>query len=270
MRAPLLAFLLALAFPKVSAQGYGNEWIHYDRSYWSFKVWTDGVRKIDSLTLANAGFPVAAVDPRNIQLFARGRQVPVHVQGGEDGVFNAADFLEFHAARNDAWLDSTLWDDPAHINNPWYSLYNDTIRYYLSWGPPEEALPMVGGNSSNWAAWTPLSWAWATTRLQYTGTYQTGTRTAQGISTAAISEGEGFFHSSALNTSGADLNQAQNLAIGNIYQGSRALRRCALPDLLGRAAQPRTRPDVTTTTCASRKAVPRCCRHDVFAGYRLY
>jgi hypothetical protein len=219
MRAPLLAFLLALAFSKVSAQGYGNEWIHYDRSYWSFKVWTDGVRKIDSLTLANAGFPVAAVDPRNIQLFARGRQVPVHVQGGEDGVFNAADFLEFHATRNDAWLDSTLWDDPAHINNPWYSLYNDTIRYYLGWGPPEEALPTAGGNSSNWAAWTPLPWVWATTRLQYTGTYQGGTRTAQGISTAAISEGEGYFNSAVLNTSGTDLSQAQNLAIGNLYQG---------------------------------------------------
>lgn len=214
----LLLGLFLLAGLGAVAQTYGNEWIRYDRPYWSFKIWTDGVRKIDSLTLANAGFPLATVDPRDIQVYARGAQVPVFVEGGEDGVFNATDKLEFYAAKNDAWLDSTLWDDPAHINNPFYSLYNDTIRYYLTWGPSEEALPMRGGNSSNWAAYTPLPWAWATTRLQYTAIYQGGTRTHEGISTAAISEGEGYFNGAVLSSTGADVTQAQNLAIPGLYQ----------------------------------------------------
>ena len=100
------------------AQPYGNEWIHYDRQYWYFQIWQDGMRKIDSTALANAGFPVATVDPRTIQLYARGRQVPIHVEGEQDGVFNTTDYIEFYGAKNDAWLDSTLWDDPAHINNP--------------------------------------------------------------------------------------------------------------------------------------------------------
>ncbi|MCI1751330.1 MAG: C25 family cysteine peptidase [Flavobacteriales bacterium] len=223
MRKLLLLVVSALfAFQAFAQAPYGNEWIHYDRQYWAVKVWADGVKKIDSLALATAGFPVGSVDPNNIQLFARGKQVPTYVKGGADGVMNTADYIEFYGAKNDGWLDSTLWDDPAHINNPFYSLYNDTIRYYITWGPSSEALHPMESGSSNWAAYTPLPWAWGTTRLQYTGTYQTGTREPSGISTSVIGEGEGFFNAANISTTGADFTQPQNLAIPGLYQGSGA------------------------------------------------
>ncbi len=216
MKLSLLVLLVVTGLGAM-AQPYGNEWIQYDRQYWYFQVWQDGVRKIDSTALANAGFPVATVDPRGVQVYARGRQVPVHVEGEQDGVFNTGDYIELPVAKNDCWLDSTLWDDPEHINNPYYSLYNDTIRYYLTWGPPTEALRMVESGSTNWAAYTPLPWCWGTTLLQYTATYQTGTRNYLGASTAAISEAEGYFHSQIIDGDGMDATRTYPLTVPRLY-----------------------------------------------------
>ncbi len=216
---PLLVLTVFLSFVQARAQTYGNEWIHYDRRYWDFKVWQDGLRRIDSTTLANAGFPVESVDPRGIQLFARGRQVPIHVQGESDGAFNNGDFIEFYANKNDAWLDSSLWDDPAHINNPYYSLYNDTILYYLTWGPTAEALRTIPVSSTNWAAYTPLPWCWNTTLLEYALTYQYGNRTTQGASLCSINEAEGYFHNQTVASSGADMTRSYTLSVPQLYAG---------------------------------------------------
>lgn len=206
-------------------QPYGNEWIHYDREYWMFKVWKDGIHRIDSTTLAQAGFPLESVDPHTLQLHTRGRQVPIYVEGEEDGEFNTGDFIEFYAQKNDAWLDSALWDDPAHINNPYYSLYNDTIRYFLSWGPQSEAQRMVPVSSSNWEAYDPElapQWAWGTTRNQFANVYQDGNRTSLKAALCAINEGEGYFHNNAVLSVGADAQRNYPLALPNLYEGSDA------------------------------------------------
>lgn len=217
IRSLLIASFITLS-AWVAAQPYGNEWIQYDRQYWSFKVWQDGIRRIDSTALADAGFPVGTVDPRSIQVFARGRQVPLYVKGGADGVFNSGDNIEFFVAKNDAWMDSTLWDDPAHINNPYFSLYNDTIKYFLTWGPVEEAERLDTLGSQTWASHTLLPWCWGTTLLTYALNYQNGTRTYEGASTSLIGEGEGYFRNTSLNATTGDVVQVQTMAITGLYQ----------------------------------------------------
>lgn len=189
----LAAVLLAFAF-QAAAQNYGNEWIHYDRQYWTFKVWQDGIRRIDSTTLAQAGVPLASIDPRSLQLYGRGKQVPIYVEGEQDGQFNASDFIEFYGLRNDSWMDSSLWADTAYINDPYFSLYNDTIRYYLTWGPQAESLRMPVTSSSNWQAYTPLPWVWTTSRLMYTARYLSGDRTSLGAAASSVGKGEGYFN----------------------------------------------------------------------------
>lgn len=218
----LVAAVLAAGLQTAAQGPYGNEWIHYDREYWFFKVWQEGIFRIDSATLSAAGFPLQSVDPRNIQLYARGRQVPIHVEGDADGVFNSGDFIEFVGAKNDAWLDSTLWDDPAHINNPYYSLYNDTIRYYLTWGPQGEARRATVSGSSNWAAYTPLPYCFGTTMLSYTSGYQTGKRTPLGASISQMNEAEGYFNYVALIATGNDATNTYNLAVPGLYTGADA------------------------------------------------
>jgi hypothetical protein len=221
MRKLLVALLVGLGLV-AHAQPYGNEWIHYDQQYWYFKVWQDGFRRIDSTTLANAGFPVGTVDPHTIQLYARNKQVPIHVEGEQDGVFNSGDYIEFYGRKNDAWMDSTLWDDPAHINNPYYSLYNDTIRYYITIGSQAEALRTIESGSTNWAAYTPLPWAWRTTLLTYPVAYQNGTRTLEGVATNTIGEGEGYFNFNIVFSNGTDGGMTFNLATPGLFSGPNA------------------------------------------------
>ena len=94
MRRLLLSALLAFSACWASAQQhYGNEWINYDQRYWSFWVSADqygdpfeGLWRIDSSTLANAGFPVAQTDARSIQVWGHERQVPICFPGDSDGV----------------------------------------------------------------------------------------------------------------------------------------------------------------------------------------
>ncbi|HMN05283.1 MAG TPA: C25 family cysteine peptidase [Flavobacteriales bacterium] len=215
----LIVWVLAQGL-SAGAQPYGNEWIHYDRQYWMFKVWQDGLRRIDSTALANAGFPMGSVDPRTLQLYVRGQQVPIYVQGEADGVFNNGDFIEFYGAKNDAWLDSTLWDDPAHMNNPYYSLYNDTIRYYLTWGPQQEALRILpSGSSSNWAAYTPLPWCWGKTLVQFVNMYQNGERTGNGASICSMNKGEGYFNSTAFLGTSGQTTTPHSLNVPQLYTG---------------------------------------------------
>ncbi|MBS1547013.1 MAG: hypothetical protein JST38_02300 [Bacteroidetes bacterium] len=224
MRRLLFVAVLLGAICQVQAQTqpYGNEWIHYNQRYWYFQVWQDGFRRIDSTALADAGFPVGTVDPRTIQLFTRNRQVPIHVEGEQDGVFNGSDFIEFYGFKNDCWMDSTLWDDPAHINNPYYSLYNDTIRYYITIGSQAEALRTIESGSTNWAAYTPLPWAWRTTLLTYPVQYQSGERTQVGVSQCSIGLAEGYFHNQTIASEGDNGTQSYTLGLTDLYAGPNA------------------------------------------------
>ncbi|MEO8733774.1 MAG: C25 family cysteine peptidase, partial [Flavobacteriales bacterium] len=218
MRRTLLVVVLVILSAGAFAQTYGNEWIAYDQQYWTFKIWQNGIRTIDSTSLADSGFPIADVDPRTIRMYARGRQVPIHIAGEEDGVFNSSDHIEFYGAKNDGWLDSTLWDNPAHINDPFYSLYNDTIRYFLTWKTGPGAEREIVNGSGNWAANTAQPWCWTTTLITYPLYYQTGKRTVLGASDCMINEAEGYFRNTSLNATGADVTQTQTLTIPSIYQ----------------------------------------------------
>ncbi|MEQ8325455.1 MAG: C25 family cysteine peptidase [Vicingaceae bacterium] len=117
----------------MSAQPYGNEWIDYGQSYFKFPVQQDGAYRIDRNTLLNAGIPLSMIDPRNIQLFSRGMEVPLYISGESDGSFDPGDFIEFYGRGNDGFADSELYSNPLDQAHPLYSLFNDTIYYFLTW-----------------------------------------------------------------------------------------------------------------------------------------
>jgi hypothetical protein len=205
MRRPLLSVLLALSACWASAQqNYGNEWIDYDQRYWAFWVATDqygdpfeGLWRIDSTTLANAGFPLSTTDAQAIQVWGRERQVAIWLAGDSDHVFNGTDFIELYAPRNDAWLDSALWDDPSHINNPYFSAIGDSMQFFLTIGDPAQSKRVVYLAQGDWTALpTPELWYWAETTTQPNPsagmTYKRGQRDHFGLTTSWMSEGEGF------------------------------------------------------------------------------
>lgn len=127
-----LFFLFAIYSPIICSQIVANEWINYNQQYFKVKIAQEGVYKLTYADLQNAGFDLHSVDARNIQLFARGEEIPIYIEGENDGIFNEDDFILFCAEKNDGWFDSLLYKDGQVQANPYYSLYNDTICYFIT------------------------------------------------------------------------------------------------------------------------------------------
>jgi hypothetical protein len=102
-KAILFLFFLFLNYFQNKAQTFGNDWINYSQNYYKFPVLSNGVHKISYNALQNAGIPIATINPKNIQVFGRGKEIPLYIEGEADGVFNSADFIEFFAEKNKAY-----------------------------------------------------------------------------------------------------------------------------------------------------------------------
>lgn len=151
----LFVFLFFVSISSIAQ--YGNEWIDYSQKYYFFPVIQEGVFRIDQNTLINSGIPTN-IDPRRFQIFSRGKEVPIFVQGESDGVFDPGDFIEFYAEPNDGWLDSLIYDSPVNQPNPFYSLISDTAYYYLTWNNSTNNLRAQVENDINYGAYTPASY----------------------------------------------------------------------------------------------------------------
>ena len=129
MKRVVSSILFACCVMSAAAQ-VGNEWIHYDRPYLKIPVGRDGVYRISHSALQLAGLSTAR-DPKLLQLFHRGKEQAIHVQGEGDGVFHISDYIEFYGRKNDGALDSTLYQVTSHQPHTLYSLYSDTTSYFL-------------------------------------------------------------------------------------------------------------------------------------------
>ncbi len=123
---------LALAV-SLKAQVYSNEWINFSNKYYKFPIGKTGFYRIDSLALANSGINVSSLNPKNFQLFIKGKEVPLFIYGESDNMLNDTDYVEFYAERNDGQFDSSLYYNITYLPNRYISLFNDTIYGFLTW-----------------------------------------------------------------------------------------------------------------------------------------
>ncbi|HEU4716920.1 MAG TPA: C25 family cysteine peptidase, partial [Bacteroidia bacterium] len=190
-------FLFFLFPPDVSSQTYNNSWISYSQHYLKIKVVNDGVYRIDSTVLSGAmnsmGIPLSSVDPRNFQVFHNGQEQYIWVQGESDGVFNAGDYIEFLGYRNDGRPDSSLYASPDSLLDPYYSLYNDTSVYFLTWNNLFTNLRMTASNDTAFSAYTPADYFTHSEIMRGTGTYMPGVADALGITDPAFIPSEGYY-----------------------------------------------------------------------------
>ncbi|WP_048919713.1 putative type IX secretion system sortase PorU2 [Rufibacter radiotolerans] len=188
---PLVASLALLAYGQVSyAQQvtYGNEWINYSQKYYKIKVPATGIYKLDQAYLQAAG--ITGVDPRNFQLYRRGEEVSIYVQGEGDGSLDAGDFIEFYGEKNDGALDRELYKDPnANHISTYYSLYTDTAAYFLTWSArPGKRMVMANQDA---AGLTAEPWHWQENILLDNFEYALGKRYGENYM-SWMDAGEGF------------------------------------------------------------------------------
>ena len=116
LRALLLALLLgAGAQARAQSGPYGNEWIVPGQTYYKIKVARDGLYRLDYNYLTQAG--ISGVNPQQLQLWRRGRQVAIHVAGNQN-TLDPSTVVEFYGQRNDAELDRDMYRVPAANTQP--------------------------------------------------------------------------------------------------------------------------------------------------------
>jgi hypothetical protein len=133
---PYALFALLCTLPlgqRVWGQAFGHEWINFNQQYWKIPTTETGIYQISRNDLLAAGFPVAAVDPRRIQLFHRGQEQALFISGEGNAVFDPGDFIQFYGQRNDGTLDAELYQPASAMPHPHYNLYSDTTAYFLTW-----------------------------------------------------------------------------------------------------------------------------------------
>ena len=228
MKRPLLLVALLCVFGAAKAQPYGNEWIDYGKQYWKLKLFApnafESIWRIDSTTLANSGFPLGTVNPQDIQLFGREKEVPIWVEGEADSVFNSTDFIEFHARNNDAWMDAAHWENPGDLNTRYYNMYNDTIYYYLTIANSTEVPKRIQPYQNTDFGGLPLrTWCWGEniifTHIINSG-YQKGEVDYVGAQSSFMGPGEGWvarLQNDILNGTPATYNLPCTLGV--VYQG---------------------------------------------------
>ncbi|PKR80640.1 hypothetical protein CW751_09735 [Brumimicrobium salinarum] len=186
----ILSFLLFWSAFFSLAQPYGNEWVTHSQKYYQFPIVETGVYQITYQTLIDAGIPVASIGSNQFQIFGKQKEIPIYVNDGGDNNINPGEYIEFFAEKNDGWLDSLLYDQPTDIGNPAYSLYSDTLYYFLTWttGPTQR---YVNETDVNFSIYTAAPYVLALSETNYNNQYYGG-YSAYSSYSSFFSPGEGW------------------------------------------------------------------------------
>lgn len=192
MKRNLLLWILLTFCAVAEAQPYGHEWIgNYSKQFWRIFVYKDGIYRIDSTTLANAGFPMN-INPNKFQIFGRGVQQYIYVKDN-NGVMNSGDYIEFYGMHNDGWYDSLLYANPADHPNPNYSMFNDTAIYYLTYSTAINDSVRRMTLETDVGSYTALPYFYKVSRVDYTSYYSTGSTDYNEVTDPEYIASEGWF-----------------------------------------------------------------------------
>ncbi len=115
----------------VKAQVYGNEWINFSQQYFKFPISKEGIYRIDSTTLSNY-FNLSSVNPKNFQLFIKGKEKHLFISGESDNKINLKDYVEFYASPAMGDFDSLIYNGINYLPNPYSPLFNDTLYGFIT------------------------------------------------------------------------------------------------------------------------------------------
>jgi len=132
----LLLFLPQGVYTQTTSDTFGTSWIREGQTYLRLAVADDGMYRIASLSLKEAGVPVAEVPGRAYQLFRHGAEEPIWVSS-EAEPLGPVDFIEFLGRRPNGALDTLLLPKGATGLNPEVSLFADSTLYFLTWSDKE-------------------------------------------------------------------------------------------------------------------------------------
>jgi len=192
MKRILTIFIFIFISLEGFSQTFGNEWINYSQKYFYVKVAQNGIYRIDYNTLVAAGVPVSTINPNNYQMFGKETEIHIHIEGDQDNSFDPGDYIEFYGEKNDGWLDTALYFGAQNMPDKYYSLYNDTLRYYLTWNSSVNNKRIKNELDTDFTSYSPIDFVWYNSHTKYTDYYLVGLN-PDGSSTSLYNPGEGWF-----------------------------------------------------------------------------
>ncbi len=190
----LLSILLIGISKLAFVQNYGNEWINYNQPHFKFKVYESGIYRISYATLQSNGFLNYGASADKWQIFGKGEEIYLHIEKGTDGLFNSGDYIEFYAEKNDGWFDAGLFKYPSFQANKYYSLFNDTATYYLTYHPTSlNNRRLIPENDIAFSSYPATSsYFYHELVNEYHTSYLLGETNSHGVTDAAYTEGESW------------------------------------------------------------------------------
>ena len=192
MRKFLIIFTTLFFTVSVKGQTYNNEWINYNQTYYKIPISKTGLYKLDYSKLNSAGIPLSGIDPKNIQIFQKGIELPLYVEGESDGVFNLNDFLIFYAEKNTCKDDSALYYYGDFLANPYYSIINDTSAVFLTWNTLTVNKRFSIETDTSFTSYSSSPYFIKEDVIAFNNIYNAGPQTSVGSTDPRYSQGEGF------------------------------------------------------------------------------
>ena len=130
-----ILFFVILVIANISFSQNFN-WITPNQTYLKLYVADDGIYRINKIDFTNAGVNADVIDPRTLKIYYKGSQLPVFVNGEQDGVFNDTDYVDFFGKRNYRGLTNTYNsnNDVVYVTDEYFNSYSDTSAYWIGWG----------------------------------------------------------------------------------------------------------------------------------------
>ena len=232
-----LPFLVIVFFLALAAKGqtYGNGWINFSQRYHKFPIFKEGIYRLDSATLAQY-YNLATINPKNFQIFLKGKEQRLYIQGEADNQINTGDYIEFYASTYQGDIDSLVYNDITYVPNPYNPLFNDTLYAFITLNTSFTNNRYVLETDTNAAAYPTSDYFYHEQVYLYPSSYNSVDEFSQ-TSDPRYTQAEGFgipFDKGTSVTTGfSSLNtytaSAKNFYVTLNYSGN-SLRANSLPD----------------------------------------
>jgi hypothetical protein len=127
----ILFFSLVSTFlcDSVFAQSFMNEWIDYGKTYYRFRVASNGIYRITQRQLDSIG--IAGADASHFQLWKNGEEIAIYTTV-QTGAIPSDGFIEFYGEINNGNWESRLYLRPEFQINRDVSVLSDSSTYFLT------------------------------------------------------------------------------------------------------------------------------------------
>lgn len=124
-------------------------WINFNYPYLKLSVGEDGIYRILPSDLESFGISLPTINPRTFQLYKKGKEVPIFVNGEEDNSFDINDYIEFFGEKNYPEISHRVINSQNEDYNEFLNRYTDSSFYFLTWNQNDGKRISIQNNTFN-------------------------------------------------------------------------------------------------------------------------